>query len=83
VTISDGFAKTKTFFASEACKMITTGIATNFCVFEIISAVINITDKTMIIVVKIAVIYEEINEIIGKPIEFDEYRKMVLFSKKH
>ena len=75
--ISDGYAKTKTFFASEACQMIKTGVATNFCVFEIISAVINISDKTMIIIVKISVIYDDITDIIGKPLEFDEYKKLV------
>jgi hypothetical protein len=47
-------------------------------VFEVINAVINITDKTMVIIVKVNVIYDNISEMIGKPMEFEEYQKMVI-----
>ena len=79
MTISDGFAQYKTFFASDACKMITSGIAKSFSVCEILNAVVNTTDKTMVIVVKINVIYDNLNEIIGNPMDFDEYQKKVSF----
>lgn len=59
--------------------MIISGTVKNFCIFETVNAVINITDKTMVIIVKINLVYDTMNEIIGKPMEFDDYQKNVIF----
>lgn len=77
MTISDGFSKIKTFFANESCKLVNSGLAKNFSVIEISSVIVNNGDKTMIIIVKINVIYENVPTLIGNPMEFDEYKKNV------
>ena len=77
MTNSDGYTQFKTFFASDACKMIISGEVKTFSVFELINAVVNITDKAMVIIVKINLLYDNLTDIIGKPMEFDEYKSKV------
>lgn len=77
MTISDGFSKIKTFFANESCELVNSGLAKIFSVIEISNAIVNNGEKTLIIILKINVIYEDVPSLIGNPIEFDEYKKNV------
>ena len=57
--------------------MIISGEVKTFSVFELTNAVVNITDKAMVIIVKISLVYDNLTDIIGKPMDFEEYKSKV------